>query len=100
MAFKKKKDGTIVEQNKPVYPNMMLYEEIIFLDNYFDGYYCVENVKPYYEPLIEPQFLGRHCFWSNLKFENKKFATRGNFDTIEGLIERSGFDISKYSRNR
>jgi DNA (cytosine-5)-methyltransferase 1 len=37
---------------KPLYPDMKLYEEIIFLDNYFDGKYCVENVIPYYEPLI------------------------------------------------
>ena len=44
---------------------MKLYEEIILLDSYFNGKYCVENVIPYYEPLIEPQKLGRHCFWSN-----------------------------------
>ena len=30
---------------------MKLYEEIIFLDNYFKGKYF-ENVIPYYEPLI------------------------------------------------
>jgi DNA (cytosine-5)-methyltransferase 1 len=36
----------------PLYPDMKLYEEIIFLDNHFDGKYCVENVTPYYEPLI------------------------------------------------
>src|ERR1700747_3106612 len=36
----------------PMYPDMKLYEEIIFLDNLFDGKYCVENVVPYYEPLI------------------------------------------------
>ena len=34
---------------------MKLYEEIIFLDNYFKGKYVVENVIPYYEPLIAAQ---------------------------------------------
>lgn len=97
LAFKRRKDGTIFEQNKPEFPDMRLYQEIIFLDNYFDGYYCVENVIPYYEPLIEPQKLGRHYFWANFELPNKKFETRGNFDTIEGMTERAGFDLSKYS---
>jgi DNA (cytosine-5)-methyltransferase 1 len=43
----------------------MLYEEIIFLDNFFDGKYCVENVIPYYSPLIPAQQRGRHLYWTN-----------------------------------
>ena len=50
---------------KAVYPDMKLYEEIIFLDNYFEGKYCVENVTPYYEPLIPAQKRGRHLYWTN-----------------------------------
>ena len=50
---------------KAVYPDMKLYEEIIFLDNYFDGKYCVENVIPYYEPLIKANKRGRHLYWTN-----------------------------------
>lgn len=50
---------------KAVYPDMKLYEEIIFLDNYFDGKYCVENVTPYYEPLIQAHKRGRHLYWTN-----------------------------------
>jgi DNA (cytosine-5)-methyltransferase 1 len=49
----------------PLYPDMKLYEEIIFLENYFDGKYCVENVTPYYEPLIEAKKRGRHLYWTN-----------------------------------
>lgn len=94
LAFKKKKDGTVYEQNKPIYPDMTLYQEIIFLDNYFDGYYCVENVVPYYEPLIEPQKLGRHLFWSNVKLPPKKFEARGSFDNINELAQKLGYDIS------
>ena len=34
------------------YPDMGLYQEIIFLQTFFKGKYCIENVKPYYTPLI------------------------------------------------
>jgi len=47
------------------YPDMALYQEIIFLKHFFKGRWVVENVKPYYEPLIPPQFIGRHAFWCN-----------------------------------
>lgn len=96
LAFKKKKDGTIFEQNKPVYPDMRLYEEILLLDGYFDGYYCVENVKPWYEPLIEPQTLGRHCFWANFEIPKKKFEARGSFDNTEELAEKLGYNIKNW----
>ena len=97
LAFKKKKDGTIYEQNKPVYPDMKLYQEIILLDNYYDGLYVIENVKPYYEPLIEPQMLGRHCLWSNMELPKVKVQARGSFDNIEELQEKCGFDLAKYN---
>lgn len=96
LAFKKRADGTVFEQNKPCFPDMTLYEEIILLDNYFKGFYCVENVKPYYEPLIEPQQIGRHCFWSNLKLEKIKVEPRGSFDNIEQLANKMGFDCSNW----
>ena len=49
------------------YPDMSLYQEIIFLQHFFEGKYVIENVKSYYEPLIKPQEIGRHYFWSNFK---------------------------------
>ena len=52
-------------RNRPVYPSMKLYEEIIFLQYFYKGKYCIENVTPYYEPLIPAQKVGRHLFWSN-----------------------------------
>lgn len=84
------------EQNKPVYPDMTLYQEIILLDNYYNGYYVVENVVPYYEPLITPQKLGRHLFWSNLELPNKKFEPRGSFDNTTELANKLGYDISNW----
>lgn len=47
-------------------PDMTLYQVIIFLTHFFKGFWVVENVKPYYDFLIEPTvILGRHVFWSN-----------------------------------
>jgi DNA (cytosine-5)-methyltransferase 1 len=56
-----------VKNNKipAVYPNMNLYEEIILLNNFFKGKFCIENVIPYYEPLIKAQKRGRHLYWCN-----------------------------------
>jgi DNA (cytosine-5)-methyltransferase 1 len=52
------------------YVDMSLYQEILFLTHFFKGKFVVENVKPYYEPLIAPsKIIGRHMFWSNFDFE-------------------------------
>lgn len=51
--------------HKPLFPDFKLYEEIIFLKHYFNGKYCVENVIPYYEPLIQGKKRGRHIYWTN-----------------------------------
>ena len=53
------------ENYKEVFPDMKLYEEILFLDNYFKGKYVVENVIPFYEPLIPAKKRGRHLYWTN-----------------------------------
>jgi len=47
------------------YPDMKLYEEIIFLQHNFKGKYVVENVIPYYKPLIPAQEIDRHLYWAN-----------------------------------
>ena len=52
------------------YPDMTLYQELIFLDNFFKGLWVVENVVPYYKPLIPGNKMGRHMFWSNFKFNH------------------------------
>jgi DNA (cytosine-5)-methyltransferase 1 len=57
-----------------VYPDMRLYQEIIFLDKHFKGKYCVENVQAYYKPLIEPQVVGRHWYWANFPIKKIKVA--------------------------
>ena len=47
--------------------DMILYQEIILLDAWHSGKYCVENVIPYYEPLIKAIQIDRHLYWTNFK---------------------------------
>jgi DNA (cytosine-5)-methyltransferase 1 len=54
------------------YPDMSLWQEIIFLQYFCKGLYCIENVKSYYDPLIKPQISGRHYFWANFKVPQLK----------------------------
>ena len=57
------------------YPSMVLYQEILFLRSWFKGKFCIENVIPYYEPLIKPSVeLGRHYFWCNYNVPAKDFT--------------------------
>jgi len=81
-----------------VYPDMTLYQEIIFLQKHFKGKWVVENVKPYYTPLIEPTaVLQRHLFWSNFDIPDKEF-TKDKIRTaqIPQLQDKYGFDLSSY----
>lgn len=83
----------------PVYPDMKLYEEIVFLDSYFKGKYCVENVISYYKPLIKPQKVGRHYYWCNFLIKaTRPKETRSVRDrTKEELMDIYGFDLTKYA---
>lgn len=56
------------------YPDLKLWQIIIFLKEFCKKYWLVENVKPYYEDHIRPNFiLGRHYFWSNIPIPNEGF---------------------------
>lgn len=84
------------DKQRPVYPDMKLYEEIIFLKHYFKGKWCVENVVSYYEPLITPQKSASHYFWTNFLIPSLKDSSREHDGGIQKLQERKGFDLSKY----
>lgn len=57
-------------------PDMRLYGIIIFLQEHFRGDWIVENVTPFYVPLIVPSArVGRHVIWSNKFILDKKFNT-------------------------
>ncbi len=78
------------------YPDMSLYQEIIFLKSHFKGKWCVENVIGYYTPLIKPIEFGRHYFWTNFALPPFAGGDRAHEGTIAVLQERKGFDLSKY----
>ena len=76
----------------PIYPDMTLYQEIIFLENHFKGKYCVENVIPYYEPLIKAEERDRHLYWCNFNIPTIISTRKSN-----GLINESIIaDLSKF----
>ena len=85
--------GVIGKGFGPVIPHMTsLYGLIMFLQTYFKGKWVVENVKPYYKPLLQPTFeLQRHLFWANFTvlprdFKKTKIRTKNkisDFDCAE-----------------
>jgi DNA (cytosine-5)-methyltransferase 1 len=79
---------------------MKLWQEIIYLQEWVDIDWVVENVITYYDPLIEPQERGKHYFWSNFhipefEFEGIKVKTRGTSKSrMETARQRTGFNLS------
>ena len=95
------------------FPDMKLYEEIIFLRQWFKGTWVVENVVPYYKPLINAQQCGRHLFWCNFPINkikidydigtmNRNASKQSQRKAIireaqiPELTDLHGFDLSKY----
>lgn len=75
-----------------VYPDMKLYQEILLLKSWFKGKFCIENVIPYYEPLIKPSVqLGRHFFWTNFEVKTKEFT---NIDVSRSTQEELSKDLN------
>jgi len=90
---------------KPEYPNMMLYQEIIFLKHHFEGKYCIENVIPYYEPLIAGQKRGRHLYWTNFILPNDLRGRKNpdlsrTKDLITVLSKFHDYDFRQYKGNQ
>jgi DNA (cytosine-5)-methyltransferase 1 len=52
------------------YADLGLFQEIILLNTFFEGKFCVENVIPYYDFILKGvpvQQFNRHYFWANFK---------------------------------
>lgn len=85
------------------YPDMKLYEEIIFLTHFVKCKWVVENVIPYYVPLLAPTAIrDRHLFWSNFSI-----PTRGRVSSCDEPIDsvtlasgRFGFNVSNYKGSK
>ena len=78
-----------------VFPDMTLYQEIIFLNHFFKGKWVVENVQSYYEPLIKPFVASRHYFWANFFIDNK-YVEQRNHNHVTGKTLLYGFDLSSF----
>ena len=84
-----------------IYPDMMLYQEILFLQHYYKGKWVVENVIPYYEPLIPAKKRGRHLYWTNFNLpsdlNDRRFNISSAKQEFKGLCEFHNYDFSKYN---
>ena len=74
---------------KKRYPDLSMYSEIIFLREFFKGKYVVENVDPYYEPIIPASIkMGRHLFWSNVQLREFEIAPMPGFTELSTLEDK------------
>ena len=98
-----------------IYPDMALYQEVILLKHQCrEIKWCLENVLPYYNYLIDPTaILGRHAYWANFFIQPKKFDVNGMIAgntkapgklssfRVTGekdfLKQMTGFDLKKYT---
>ena len=85
-----------------VMPDMRLWAEIVFLQNFTNNTqirFVVENVVSYYNPIIKPtQKLDRHHFWSNFIIDQKKFSKpKVKHNQVTGKTERYGISIDGIS---
>ena len=87
----------------PVYPDMNLYQEVIFLTNYFKGKFVVENVIPFYEPLVPAKKRGRHLYWTNFNLPSvlstRSFKMSGKSE-VKDLCRFHGIAIDSYKGNQ
>lgn len=81
---------------KAIYPDMSLYQIIIFLKSHFKGYFVVENVIPYYKPLVNPDYsIDRHFYWSNFFIWNRNTEKKVIIEHTK-ISDLKDFDLSIY----
>lgn len=84
----------------PIYPDMKLYQEILLLNYHFKGKYVVENVIPYYDPLLNPKKRGRHLYWTNFNLpsnlQDRRFAICSAKNEVDGLCEFHNYNFRQY----
>jgi DNA (cytosine-5)-methyltransferase 1 len=89
--------GVRFRGTEPKYPDMSLYEEIIFLKYHSNALWVVENVVPYYPAMADPQKINRHLYWANFEIgELPKIVENLRDIQIPGLQKLHGVDLSKY----
>ena len=86
----------IVKNGLIRYQDMKLYQEILLLQTHAKCKWVVENVIPFYEPLIKPtKELHRHLFWCNFTLADMKKAERRGLTSMtkEELEEHIGIKV-------
>lgn len=81
-----------------IYPDFKLYEEIVFIGEHTDIPWVVENVVPYYKPLIPAQKMYRHLYWAPFTITDsgepgKETLRSAQIPDLEGYFN---VDLSKY----
>jgi len=73
-------------------PDLKLYSIILFLQQWFKGNWIIENVRPFYKPLIKPTCIrGRHIYWSNIPIPSDKKISPAKQNKLK---------INKINRNK
>lgn len=90
--------GVRAKGYKGLFPDMKLYEEIIFLQYHAECNWVVENTVSYYEPLIRPQKIARHYLWANFCIPDIKLPAAGirSKNKISDWEEELGISLSGY----
>jgi DNA (cytosine-5)-methyltransferase 1 len=80
------------------FPDMKLWQEITFLNHFAPGKYVVENVVPYYEPIVPPTVeIERHLFWSNFQIRKTELEkVERVHKEVSANTVLYGYDLSKY----
>ena len=85
-------------QYKAKYADMELYQEIILLQHFAPKKckWVIENVVPYYKPMIAPFIVHRHCFWTNYVIREIEIKDDRVHCNINGSSEIYGFNLKDY----
>jgi DNA (cytosine-5)-methyltransferase 1 len=80
------------------YPDMTLYEEILFLKYHSESLWLIENVVPYYPPMLDPVKRNRHLYWANFDIPElpKVVENLRSKNKISEMEELHGYNLSAY----
>ena len=102
--MRKTNTGEGERKSKATYPDMKLYQEILLLEHFFKGKYCVENVIPFYDPLIPAKKRDRHLYWTNFNLPNnlgeRKILGGLLTNDMETLCKFHNYNFKKYKGNQ
>nr|WP_314541111.1 DNA cytosine methyltransferase [uncultured Campylobacter sp.] len=88
--------GNVRWKNSRKLPDFNLYSLITYLQKRCQTKWVVENVIPFYTPLIAPNvLLGRHYFWCNFHIAKKDFKPKVAIADVK-LGDFKDFDITAF----